>query len=95
MSVDEEMGYFISSINLADGMDFSSFWTTHVKRLPVINALIRCIMNIPATSIPCESSISIAVYIRRKERCALPSEALPFSIFLKDADRLAGRQVKE
>ena len=95
MSVDEEIGYFISSINLASGMDFSSFWTTNEKKLPVMSALVRRIMNIPASSVPCESSFSIAGYIRRKERCALSSEALRFSMVLKDADRLAGLQVKE
>ena len=89
MSMDEEIGYFISSIDLADGIGFSTFWTNHEKRLPMMSAVVRRIMNIPATSVPCESTFSIVGYIRRKERCALSSEAIRYSMVLKDSERLA------
>jgi hypothetical protein len=53
MSIDEEIGYFVSSIDLADGTDFARFWSSHEKRLPIMSAVVRRIMNIPATSVPC------------------------------------------
>ncbi|CAF2105472.1 unnamed protein product, partial [Rotaria magnacalcarata] len=50
-SIDEEIGYYISSINADQHIKFSSFWSTHEKRLPLMSALVRRISIIPASSV--------------------------------------------
>ncbi|CAF4047465.1 unnamed protein product [Rotaria magnacalcarata] len=88
LSIDEEIGYYISSINTNPEMKFSRFWTENEKKLPIMSAIVRRTNIIPATSVPCESMFSIAGYVRRKERCSLSSRAIKYSLVLKDRQKL-------
>ena len=53
-----------------------------------MSKVVQRTMNIPGSSVPCESTFSIAGYIRRKERCSLSSAAMRYSMVLKDSARL-------
>lgn len=89
LSIDEEIGYYISSINVQQNIKFANFWSSHEKRLPVMSSVVRRISIIPASSVPCESTFSIAGYLRRKERCSLSSQAMRYSLVLKDRHKLS------
>jgi hypothetical protein len=49
---------------------------------------------IAATSVPSESSFSIAGYIQRKERCRLSSKMLRFLILTKQIDKIENVKFK-
>ena len=44
--------------------------------------------TICATSVPCESSFSVAGYIQRKERIRLSSDSLRYQLILKQFEKL-------
>ena len=44
--------------------------------------------TICATSVPCESSFSMAGYIQRKERIRLRSDSLRYQLILKQFEKL-------
>lgn len=89
LSIDEEIGYYISSINTNPEIKFSRFWTNNEKKIPIMSAIVRRISIIPASSVPCESMFSVAGYIRRKERCSLSPRTIKYSLVLKDRQKLA------
>ena len=88
LSIDEEIGLYISSIGTYQNIKFSSFWSNHEKRLPIMSSVARRISIIPASSVPCESTFSVAGYLRRKERYSLSSQAMRYSLVLKDHHKL-------
>lgn len=85
-TISEEIGYYISSIQRESS--FASFWTGQHLKLPLMAAVAHRISNIPATSVPSESSFSVAGYIARKQRSCLSSDAIRYSLVLKDRHRL-------
>ena len=87
-SIDEEIGYYIFSIN-TEQVKFSAFWSSQEERLPIMSSVVRRISIIPASSVPCESTFSIAGYIRRKERCSWSPRAIRYSLVLKDRHKLS------
>ncbi|CAF3879758.1 unnamed protein product, partial [Rotaria magnacalcarata] len=89
LSIDEEIGLYISSINSYQNIKFSNFWSIHEKQLSVMSCVVRRISIIPASPVPCESTFSVAGYIRRKERYSLSSQAMRYSIVLKDRHKLS------
>ncbi|CAM4807921.1 unnamed protein product, partial [Rotaria magnacalcarata] len=88
-SINEEIGFYISSVNTDKQLMFASFWFNQEKRLPLMSSVVRRINIIPASSVPCESTFSVAGYIRRKERCSLSPQAIRYSMVLKDRHKLA------
>ncbi|CAF3586880.1 unnamed protein product [Rotaria socialis] len=87
-SIDEEIGFYMSSINISKKIKFSHYWSDYEHRLPLMSGVVRRVSIIPASSVPCESTFSIAGYIRRKERCSLSANAIRYSLVLKDSHKL-------
>jgi hypothetical protein len=69
-----------------DKMDhsFNTFWKTYEASLPTLSKMARRYGCVPASSIPSESSFSIAGHIARKSRSSLSAKSLKYSMFLKD-----------
>ena len=63
---------------------FSSFWRKYEKFLPLLSKMARRYGSIPASSVPSESSFSIAGYSARKIRSSLSGKNLKYSMFLKN-----------
>jgi hypothetical protein len=63
---------------------FSSFWWKHQQLLPLLSQMARRYGSIPASSVPSESSFSVAGYAARKNRSSLSAKNLKYSMFLKD-----------
>lgn len=80
-TVQEEIGCYVSSIQKT--CSFATFWTENQVKLPLMAAVVRHISNVPATSVPSESSFSVAGYIARKQRSSLSSDAIRYSLVLK------------
>lgn len=87
-SIEEEIGFYVSFVNRDEKVTLAPFWTDHESRLPMMSTVVRRINIIPASSVPCESTFSVAGYIRRKQRSSLSSTALRYSIVLKDSHKL-------
>ncbi|CAF3438375.1 unnamed protein product, partial [Rotaria sp. Silwood2] len=87
-SIDEEIGFYMSSINVEQPMKLSHYWSAQESRLPLMSAIVRRISIIPSSAVPCESTFSIAGYIRRKQRCSLSTSAIRYSLVLKDYHKL-------
>ena len=64
--------------------DALSFWYTHGNRLKFLSSLARKYLIVPSTSVPSESTFSVAAHIGRKERNRLSSENFSMLVFLKD-----------
>ena len=80
-TISEEIGYYISSVQRESS--FASFWTENYLKLPLMAAVTQRISNVPATSVPSESSFSVAGYIARKQRSSLLPDAIRYSLVLK------------
>lgn len=63
---------------------FSTFWEKYETNLPVLSKMARQYGCVPASSVPSESSFSIAGHIARKSRSSLSAKSLKYSMFLKD-----------
>ncbi len=74
----------LESIENNDSTTFSTFWKQHSISLPLLASMSRRFGSIPATSVPCESSFSVAGYLARKSRSSLSPKSLKYSMFLKD-----------
>ncbi len=79
---------FHASRNTTEKYDFQHIWHQHATGLPKLAGLVRRYNCIPATSVPCESSFSIAGYINRKERSSMSSRSLRYSMCLLSAEQL-------
>ena len=62
----------------------SIFWCEHSKDMPMLAILARKYLAISASSVPSESAFSVANYVLRKNRLALSSRNLKYTMFLKD-----------
>ncbi|CAF4304056.1 unnamed protein product, partial [Rotaria magnacalcarata] len=60
------------------------FWNTHGNKLKFLSLLARKHLVVPCTSVPSESTFSVASYLGRKERSRLTPENLCTLVFLKD-----------
>ncbi len=80
--------HYILSINSKRKIKFSEYWCTHEEQLSLMSATVRRANIIPASSVPCESTFSVAGYIRRKERSSLSPVAIKHSLVLKDRKKL-------
>jgi hypothetical protein len=67
-----------------DDYDFISFWCEHSKAMPTLATLARKYLAISASSVPSERTFSVANYVLRKNRLALTSRNLKYTMFLKD-----------
>ncbi|CAF4309927.1 unnamed protein product [Rotaria socialis] len=67
-----------------DEHSFSTFWKTYERSLPLLSKMARRYGSITASSVPSESSFSIAGYVARKNRSSLSAKNLKYSMFLKD-----------
>ena len=72
------------SIESTDNDTLGTFWKRNSITLPILSDMVRQYGCIPATSVPSESSFSIAGYLVRKTRTSLTSKNLKYSMFLKD-----------
>jgi hypothetical protein len=62
----------------------ASFWQLHSQSMPQLAFLARKYLCISASSVPCESTFSISNYVLRKNRLALTSKNIRYTMFLKD-----------
>ena len=69
--------------NIKDPDPFS-FWNLHGQQLKFLSTLARKHLIVPSTSVPSESTFSVASHLGRKERNRLTSENLCALVFLKD-----------
>jgi hypothetical protein len=60
------------------------FWHLHGQKLKFLSTLARKHLIVPSTSVPSESTFSIASYLGRKERNRLTPQNLCTLVFLKD-----------
>lgn len=61
-----------------------SFWNSHGRTLKFLSMLARKHLIVPSTSVPSESTFSMASFIGRKERSRLIPENLCTLVFLRD-----------
>ncbi|CAF3680339.1 unnamed protein product [Rotaria sordida] len=71
---------------IADSKEYDpfAFWNLHSQKLKFLSILARKHLIVPSTSVPSESTFSIASYLGRKERNRLTPENLCRLVFLKD-----------
>lgn len=67
-----------------NGHDHTSFWRLHKESMPILANLARKYLAISASSVPCESMFSISNHVLRKNRLALTSKNIRYTMFLKD-----------
>ena len=60
------------------------FWYLHGSTLKFLSTLVRNHLVVSCTSVPSESTFSVASYLGRKERSRFSTENLCTSVFLKD-----------
>jgi len=60
------------------------FWNLHGQKLKFLSTLARKQLIVPSTSVPSESTFSVASYLGRKETSRLTPENLSTLVFLKD-----------
>jgi len=63
---------------------FATFWRKYEHCLPLLSKMARRYGSVPASSVPSESTFSVAGYTARKTRSSLSAKNLKYSIFLKD-----------
>ena len=89
VSIKDEICSYISLLNDPEvKYSFKSFWEANNLSLPILSSMIKKYCITPASSVPSESSFSIANFIQRKERSALSSKFLKYSICLRDLIRI-------
>ena len=76
----------LTKFELLDKTDhtFKTFWKKYEVSLPVLSKMARRYGCVPASSVPSESSFSIAGHVARKSRSSLSAKNLKYSMFLKD-----------
>jgi hypothetical protein len=67
-----------------DDYEFDSFWQEHGKLLPKLSSIARKYLSISSSSVPSESAFSTSNYVLRKNRLALSSKNVKYTMFLKD-----------
>lgn len=67
---------------------FKAFWNEHKNEWPILADFIRKLNIMTATSVPSESSFSIAGYAERKQRSRLSAKNLKYSMVVRDKDKL-------
>ena len=82
-NIKQEIALF-ESIEKNDTNTFSTFWKQHSSSLPTLVSMARRYGPLPATSVPSESSFSVAGYLARKSRSSLSPKSLKYCMFLKD-----------
>ena len=82
LSLEQEINYHLSSYSKCE--NFSNYWFANKDKLPILSNLVKRYCIIPASSVASESAFSIANFIQRKERSALSSKNLRYSIVLRD-----------
>ena len=82
LTIKDEISLYNTSI--IQPKKFRIFWQSHEKQLPLMASYAREICISTATSVPSESSFSIANYVQRKERSNLSSYNLRYSMVLRD-----------
>lgn len=84
LSFKEEICHYMSTIRtVPSGTTFSQYWCQNEMFLPNLSKLAKYYSCIPCTSVPSESAFSVAGYIQRKNRMALSSTALRYSMVLR------------
>jgi hypothetical protein len=63
---------------------FATFWKKYECTLPLLSKMARRYGSVSASSVPSESSFSVAGYTARKNRSSLTAKNLKYSMFLKD-----------
>lgn len=67
-----------------DEYDSATFWREYSASMPTLSILARKYLAISATSVPSESAFSVSNYVLRKNRLALTSRNVKYTMFLKD-----------
>ena len=72
----------------ASSYTFKEFWTENTEILPLLKSVAIQYCASPATSVPSESSFSVAGHYSRKERANLSNENLRYSMLLRESDEV-------
>lgn len=87
LTLNEELTSYSSSNKIdinGETLSFESYWKTHHQQYPKL-AKFACFSNVmAATSVPSESSFSVAGYLLRKERARLSPKQLKYSMIFRD-----------
>ena len=83
INLDHELNIYLSTCDQVN--DFSKYWQIFSKKLPILTAFVKRLSIASASSVPSESAFSIANYIQRKERSALSSKQLRYSMILRQS----------
>ncbi|CAF1056462.1 unnamed protein product [Adineta steineri] len=67
-----------------DDYEFDFFWQEYSKTLPKLANFVRKYLSISSSSVPSESAFSVSNYVLRKNRLALSSKNVKYTMFLKD-----------
>ncbi|CAF1202668.1 unnamed protein product [Adineta ricciae] len=67
-----------------DEYEFGSFWREHGDSLPKLASCARKYLSISSSSVASESAFSTSNYVLRKNRLALSSKNVKYTMFLKD-----------
>ena len=67
-----------------DEYDYAAFWREYGNVMPNLAVLARKYLTISATSVPSESAFSVSNHVLRKNRLALTSRNVKYTMFLKD-----------
>ena len=67
---------------------FKALWNEHKNEWPILADYKRKLNIMTATSVPSESSFSIAGYAERKQRSRLSAKNLKYSMVVRDKDTL-------
>ena len=81
LSIKDEIKMYNSFLK-KDG-DFEKFWLNFHSQIPKLANLTKKYNAISTSSVPNESTFSVANYIQRKQRCSLSSNSLKYSMILK------------
>jgi hypothetical protein len=82
MTIEQEIAK-ISSIP-KDNHEFTSFWQVNGREMPQLAVLAQKYLCVRGTSVPSELAFSVSNYVLRKNRLALSSKNVMYTMFLKD-----------
>ena len=69
--------------------DFQQFWKKNHQKIPILAKRCIAVSIAPLTSVPSESSFSVAGHVNRKERSRLDPETLTLTMLLKGKNKVS------
>ena len=88
MTLIQELKEFKFLLTKYNQVSFSEFWQNHSPFLPILTNFIMEFSIMAGTSVPSESSFSIAGMIQNKQRSAMHPETLEICMILKNHNKV-------